>query len=407
MRKGNAQKGARICSTLYFPLGLSSMNTNINRSLKRPPPRRTPHRRPRCELGITLQTLIITAVVVVIAIGVGLLFIALTSSSSEDLEDAGRTGQDAACAPNELLDAVYEQRGLGGPNSPDGVPTKAVGCKPYCATWEFVATPSAGGEYRPGGTGEGSPIGGPEGLGGVFSSKVGCFAPCYWETDAVSHHYTRAKDLIGIDIEENGLNEKDRYFESRLLYYNDNRAPDVWQVRLGVTYRRSETSTEQSYEASDLWPAIRVIRGNPWRSTRDGKAYIQIRYQPGRDDIVQGAGLLKGTPLTPEMINNSPDDRVPTVNTPNWRSNTVRQVNQYHPVDWLGFNTDWEDEHWEIRADPESEVCEIVYTPTDRLICSSANRSCRESNEATGTCPSGTTDSDGEDWSGTPFCRIP
>ena len=248
-----------------------------------------PRKTPFSEQGITLQTLIITAVVVVIAIGVGLLFIALTSSSSEDLEDAGRTGQDAACAPNELLDAVYEQRGLGGPNSPDGVPTKAVGCKPYCATWEFVATPSAGGEYRPGGTGEGSPIGGPEGLGGVFSSNVGCFAPCYWEVGMPRSAPARPRDLIGIDVKVSGDEDVHGEYnpDSRLRYYNDNRLPARGEIRLGVTHKRllDKELLDTSYPnyanydtllgsviSTDLQPSYN-IRQSRWYS-RDGKPFI-------------------------------------------------------------------------------------------------------------------------------------
>ena len=135
-------------------------------------------RRPLGESGFTLPTLIVLAVVVVVAIGVGLLFIVLTSSSSEDLEDAGRSGQEAMCAHNGVPDAVYKTRGIGGPAGRGDVVSSAVGCKPYCATWEFGASFDSY-EYEPGGSGPSSPFGGPEGRGDVFSSAVGCFAPCY------------------------------------------------------------------------------------------------------------------------------------------------------------------------------------------------------------------------------------
>lgn len=386
-------------SSRDFLVALRSMYTNKNKS-----PKRTPH----SESGFTLQTLIITAVVVVIAIGVGLLFIALTSSSSEDLEDAGRSGIEGSCAPHELLDTVYVRRGIGGPNSQGGVQSQAVGCKPHCATWEFVATPSAGGEYKLGGTGEGSPIGGPEGKGGVFSSNIGCFAPCYWEISNASHHFSEPKELIGIDIERDGQNILDQTTDSRLRYYNDNRAPAVGQVRLGVTYRRADDAgtTNQSYESSDLWPDIRVPPGlSPWKSSNDGKAYIFIRRFGGRFDA--GAGRYEGTPLTDEMINAvRPEDRVPTVNTPNWRSQGNDPLAARNVREWGRFNTRWEDEDWEIRADPKNEVCEIIYTPTDRLICSSDNNSCLESNKADSECPQ-TLDSRDHRFKGTPVCRIP
>ena len=95
-----------------------------------------------------------------------------------------------------------------------------------------------------------------------------------------------------------------------------------------------------------------------------------------------GGSQCPGTPLTPEQIAGG----VPTVHTPNWVSNIVPSHADLQG-EWGYFNTQWEDERWEVRADPESEVCEIVYTPTDRLICSSANSNCLESNRANSDCP--------------------
>ena len=87
------------------------------------------------ERGYTLQTLIITAVLVLVAVGAALVLVAINRSSSDDFEEAGNIGIDGKCQ-----------------------------------TWEIhLATLEAAGH------------GGPEGHGGVFSSNIGCLATCYWE----------------------------------------------------------------------------------------------------------------------------------------------------------------------------------------------------------------------------------
>ena len=366
-------------------------------------------------MGFTLQTLIITAVVVVIAIGVGLLFIALTSSSSEDLEDAGRSGIEGSCAPNELLDAVYVRRGIGGPNSQGGVESKAVGCKPHCATWEFVAAPSAGGEYKLGGTGEGSPIGGPDGKGGVFSSNIGCFAPCYWDVGTPYQVQGSPFELIGINLHKEGHQKSAPFTNpgSRLRYYNDNRPPDVYEIRLGVTYKRAleldPSHRNAQHSGTELGTELQSSIQKFGRNVgdiinRDGKPFF---YNLGgtTQGWAEGVGVRNapGTPLSSLQL--SRNVNIPTVHTPNWVSNIIRGHSNLRS-EWGFFNTVWEDEHWEIRADPKKEVCEIVYIPTDRLICSSANNSCLESNRADSTCPqtySGQTHPE----AGQNRCRIP
>ena len=349
-------------------------------------------RMPRGESGFTLQTLIVTAVVVVLAIGVGLLFLALTSSSSEDLEDAGRSGDDAACGPNEALDAVWVRRGLGGPQGKGGVTSKSVGCKPYCASWEFVAERSDDGEEYVLGSlallaGK-VPFGGPDGAGGVFSSDIGCFAPCYWEVGTPVQAQLRSRELIGVNVHsEDGAGSTLRGFiisdvvsegsvdenpGSRLRYYNNNRPPAAGVIRLGVTYSRTPAATELMAQSS---------------GTGDGKPFYYIN------------PTAKGTPLSSQQIANG----VPTVHEPNWYS---PRGNVLASSEWGRFNTYGEDEDWEVRADPENEVCEIVYTPTDRLICSSDDDSCRELHISLDTCPL-TLGGIPHDVPGLDFCRIP
>ena len=375
-------------------------------------------RMPRGESGFTLQTLIVTAVVVVLAIGVGLLLFALTSSSSEDLEDAGRRGDDAACGPNEVWDAVYWTRGIGGPNGQRGVTSKSVGCKPYCATWEFVAELSEDGEKYVQGSlallaGK-TPIGGPDGAGGVFSSNIGCFAPCYWEIGTPVQARLRYRELIGvrvisvdgIGITLRGLIESPEDINenpgSRLRYYNDNRAPDAGVIRLGVTYSRILSTSQRNFDELPGFYGTELIAQSS--SDGDGKPFYYVSPMPAESVATEwgyGAGVRNapGTPLEPYQIANG----VPTVHEPNWHS---PRGNVLASSEWGRFNTYGEDEDWEVRADPENEVCEIVYTPTDRLICSSDDDSCRELHISLDTCPQ-TLGVLPHDVPGYDFCRIP
>lgn len=168
----------------------------------------------RRESGYALQTLIITAVLVVIAAVVAVVIAAVNSGSRTNIENAGRSGTEAACAPHEVFDPSWAASGIGGPNSQGGMKSSRIGCRPHCATWEFVATPSAGGEYTLGGSGA-SPIGGPQGQGGVFSSRIGCFAPCYW------HYDPPAGDAEAMTPEARHV--KSNY--SSLRFAADNRVP--------------------------------------------------------------------------------------------------------------------------------------------------------------------------------------
>ena len=355
------------------------------------------------ESGFTLQTLIVTAVVVVVAIGVGLLLFALTSSSSEDLEDAGRRGDDAACAPNEALDAVYVRRGFGGPEGRGGVRSKSVGCKPYCATWEFVAELSEDGEKYVQGSlallaGK-EPIGGPDGAGDVFSSNIGCFAPCYWENvgsgGRMHHTQLTGEDYIASDNSDanpgqtaRGLTSGPINPSSRLRYYDDNEPPEAGVIRLGVTYRRVvDPNQGTDFMETELN-----------RTDSDVKPFYTDEYV-AELGYTGGVNNAPGTRLSPEQIARG----VPTVHEPNWYS---PRNNVLASSEWGRFNTYGEDEDWEVRADPENEVCEIVYTPTDRLICSSDNESCRESNISLGNCPQ-TLGGRIHDFADLPVCRLP
>ena len=317
----------------------------------------------KTELGFTLQTLIVMAVFTLAAVGVGLGLLAVNSASSDDFEEAGRTGVEARCAPNEIWDPELESRGIGGPDSQGGIRSKQVGCKPYCGTWEYLTTgTNENGDYEPAESptaARQSSIGGPDGNGGVYSQNIGCFAPCYWE---ISYG-------IGVWRPAPG-NVKGT--TSRLRYFDDNRAPVADQLRLGVNYRRS---ADLSIPLGSL-PGN--LNGNLQKNNdlqlqhavrnKDGKPYFLTR----RDNLRRfGSRYATGTlPLTPEQLALG----LPTVFKPNWRSmgddpgGTARNGGQ------------WEDENWEIRADPYEKECTIVNIHPSpgypELVCSSEWDNC-------------------------------
>ena len=323
----------------------------------------------KTEVGYTLQTLIVTAVFVLAAVGVGIGLLAINSSSSSNFEEAGRTGVERACMPNEVKDPDQEARGVNGINKeyrgtaykPDGgiwaiystddeIVADNIGCNPICATWEY---------FDPGRAAAG--IGGPDGSGGVYSTAKGCFAPCYWGRPSGG----RVTQPQVVQV---------RHPDSRLRYFDDNRAPIAREHRLGVNYRRSvdpnipvptnPTNPQRGLQQQqDLM--VYTIGGN-----RDGKPFFHARSNSNVDGR-GGSWVVPGThPLSPEQLAAG----FPTVFKPNWKSNstdpgtTARNTGTHN----------WQDENWEVRADPYKKVCTIVNTTlNDEVVCSSEWDRCR------------------------------
>ena len=303
------------------------------------------------QRGITLQSLIVISVLVVLAVAVSFTLFAINAGSSEDLEAAGQSDAGGtSCAPNEIFDLDYKSKGLGGPQNVGDVESSEIGCRPHCATWEFMtAGPNDDGEYEL--TKDWlritqDNVGGPEGSEGVFSSRTGCFAPCYWE-------YTGSRATpYAYDVKTN---------VSSLHYDATNKAPAVGRVRLGVVYRRSA-----------LNPSNYLLGSNPNYTDygnasigRDGNRII-VTYMAS----AYGARSFAGQALSSAQLG------LGGVARPNWRSlgSDPGPSNRYGSS---GTARTWEDENWEIRADPEREVCEIVDSfRNDELVCTSARDDC-------------------------------
>ena len=306
----------------------------------------------KSEVGFTLQTLIVTAVLVLVAVAASLGLLAITSSSSDDFEEAGQTGVEARCAPNEIRDPDLEARGAKGINQTyREIQAETIGCNPICATWEY---------YDPGRAAAGA--GGPEGNGGIYSTDTGCFAPCYW-----SYRYGD-----GVWRPHGGQAASADTF---LEYFDDNRAPEIRQVRLGVNYRRSNTDPSTDATNPNFKVGRRQDLGPPGTArNKDKKYFILTRYdkrdrQDARADRREGAGsrLSPGTPMTPTLL-----EQMPPVFKPNFRSTLSDPAESSGDPKDRNPNNFWKDENWEYRADPVNKICTIVnITLDDKIVCSS------------------------------------
>jgi len=84
------------------------------------------------ERGITLQTLIVTAVLVLMAVAAGVVIVAITNSASDDLEEQ-TTSIEALCNGVEVYDPVLASSASKGRNG--GQTSDRIGCIPVCV-WE-------------------------------------------------------------------------------------------------------------------------------------------------------------------------------------------------------------------------------------------------------------------------------
>ena len=107
------------------------------------------------QRGITLQTLIVTAVLVLMAGAAGVVIIAITNNAQDNLEGQN-AGIDSRCEPWEIFDPTLDAAGRGGGQG--GLDSSASGCVRVCyvrftpAAWtaptagiDFTITGVAGG----------------------------------------------------------------------------------------------------------------------------------------------------------------------------------------------------------------------------------------------------------------------
>ena len=94
----------------------------------------------RDERGITLQTLIVTAVLVLVAVAAGVIIVAITTTQNDRLEASGNSDTGKSCEPWEIRDLQMEAKRIGGPEGYGDIYSSAIGCLRVC----YVQTVSGG-----------------------------------------------------------------------------------------------------------------------------------------------------------------------------------------------------------------------------------------------------------------------
>ena len=287
------------------------------------------------ESGITLQTLVITAVLVTVPVVASVLFYTIASDQSEALESS-QSDTEGLCQPWEVHKTSLAARGYGGT----------------------------------------------QGYGGVFSSSIGCMAVCYYSIPSDRAYYPHvwqvanrqeaawspsALDLAGWTAAE-GL-------KSTLSYDDSNRVPAAREVRLGVAYNRVPPADADDF--NKFWPDFGYYRAQQdenavspriWES-RDPDPIIRMVGYSGTPDYTPPIIHWPGSPVPLEWRDQVDPDR-------QWSKGPwSASLHVYEPNFWSpdhGTFAD-RDEEWEVRADPGREVCEIVDTArNDEIMLTSA-----------------------------------
>lgn len=84
------------------------------------------------QRGITLQTLIVTAVLVLMAVAAGVVLTAITRGQEDNLRNNATSSSQANCQPWEIYDTNLAAAGRGGVNGRGGIQSSAVGCARVC-----------------------------------------------------------------------------------------------------------------------------------------------------------------------------------------------------------------------------------------------------------------------------------
>ena len=302
------------------------------------------------QRGITLQTLVITAVLVAMAVVASVLIVAISRSSGERLEDSNAT-QEGLCQPWEVHKVALAAKGHGGT----------------------------------------------QGHGGIFSSSIGCMAVCYLSaTNAGTRIYPHAMDVgnrvpiayRALEVMENGY--PSRFLISRLAYDDSNRVPASGEVRLGVAYNRVDPADADpdNYDADDFYPDFGYWRD--WSESRNpsspgfsnplgiSQRNLEFRWSlRDSDPIIRygrgGTTNYPGIPIPVEWRGREVRGAASGVNPWDWSASLhVYEPNFWSPARARGGLLEM-DQEWEVRANPGREVCEIVDTARDdEIILTSA-----------------------------------
>ena len=94
------------------------------------------------QRGITLQTLIVTAVLVLMAVAAGVVITAITRGQEDNLRNNATASSQANCEPWEIYDTNAAAGGRGGVSGSGGIQSSARGCVRVC--YLRIINPGAG-----------------------------------------------------------------------------------------------------------------------------------------------------------------------------------------------------------------------------------------------------------------------
>ena len=290
------------------------------------------------ERGYTLQTLIVTAVAVLLAVAAGVVIIAVTRSARDDFEGtpADLQGQ---CKPWEIYDPTLAAAGAGG-----GVPSN-----------HFIS-------------GEAYQLSGSPGVGGVTSSAIGCLAPCYLIindlTDATLDLVIQTNREYSIQkiSSDNHNFEFYPFQQGDLKFDTSNRLPrynldlgvnnSYYEVRVGVVSEIGPNPHEYPPSLGDLAFVARRLKADTYVGTKD------------EDGNINSSSWIQQATAT----GNSWDNEIFTNITLIWSSGVKTQLGAplglADPPVTKGANV-------AIRAVAAAQACDIYDTATNEVLASS------------------------------------
>ena len=182
------------------------------------------------DQGFALQTLIVTAVLVLMAIAAGVVTVAITNSSSDDLVDS-QPDIAGPCKPWEIFDPILAAHEAGGGEKISIVYDISNPVSPYEGGDPVVST----------------------GAGGIASSGIGCLAPCYLTLND-AHDLTLDLVLLGDTADRPP-------YEGQLPNLGGQAVsgPGAGDLKFDISNRLPKYAPGESAEASELEVRIGVV----------------------------------------------------------------------------------------------------------------------------------------------------
>ena len=290
----------------------------------------------RHEQGFALQTLIVTAVLVLLAVGAGVVVIAITRSSSDDLEGA-QGDLESRCQPWEIFDPELAAVGAGGG-------AKASIQAAIMQDFSTTLTPNS------------VPLSW-QGSGGVTSSAIGCLAPCYL---TLNDHFDASLDLA-LKNDETHLNQPPYSGALAIFGTPEVRGPSPGDLKFDTSNRPTKYVKQASSVATEVRIGVAsemFITQAGTEAERIARRYDTLRLHYPHDDTMPYEFTTSNTGWSREFEGFDPED-----------SGIIYSgvaVGLHDPPVAKDTNI-------AIRVSTDQSACEIYHTITGEILLSSRN----------------------------------